>query len=553
MKRNLIYTLFLAFLTSLPLFAIQAKKDVVKEIEQPDGSTILVKQVGDEHFHYYTTVDGIPLLPDSKGILNKVSMSEIQALQDERLDAKFARKSIKNVNYAPAKVSASSWKEVGLYNTHSPHIGDQNALIILVEYADVPFKVENPKDFFNRFLNEEGFSDYGAIGSVRDYFIYSSMNQYRPTFDVYGPVLLGKREEYGANDRYGDDKNAQGMVVEACTLLDDEIDFSKYDSDNDGYVDNVYIIFAGQGENSYGPSTAIWPHQWELKDSNSEITLDGVTINTYGCCNEWQKLTPEGIGTFTHEFCHVLGLPDLYSYSSRSADTRVTPGDWDVMDSGSYNNQGRTPPSFSAFSRNAMGWIDLTELKPSMDVELSDIQESNEACVLPTEQPDEFFLFENRQQNHWDTYLPYHGMLVWHIKFDYQIWMDNSLNYSESRQHVDIEEANGVANSTNPNILKGYSFPGTSHNTEISDITTPNLLSWNKIPRGLAISNIAETDDGIITFSVNSTSSVTDVEIYDAADRGDLFNIQGIKVEGTPAPGLYILRSADSARKVIIR
>lgn len=548
MVKNIFAFILLAVICFQPLFAIKAKRGIYREMEMADGRTVSVELAGDEHIRYYISSEGNVLIPNKLGQLEKISSANFEKLISERLEQRgiMKKKATREVaSYEP-------WRGLGLYDEEFPHWGSPKALIVLVAYADVPFTVKNPKDYFTRFLNEEGFSDDGATGSVRDYFIHSSMGQFNPQFDVYGPVMIDKRATYGANDIYGDDKNAGGMVVDACKALDKEINFAEYDTDGDGFVDNVYIIYAGPGEASGGPSSSIWPHQWTLQSANGEVLeLDGVKIDNYGCCNELESGKPDGIGTFCHEFSHVLGLPDLYTYSRTKADLIATPADWSILDYGPYNNGGHTPPSYSAFERNAMGWIDLKVIDKNEDITLAELQESNDAYILPTEKENEFFLFENRQKTSWDKYLPGHGMLVWHINYNWMIWMYNEVNETADKQYVDIEEANNNPNNYSSSAMAGYPFPGTSKNTEISDITTPNLLSWGKKKSGFTISNITETD-GIIRFSVRGSAGIEDAMVHESFES-EIFTLQGIKVSGDIPPGVYLERKGNKIIKKFIK
>lgn len=527
--------------------AVKARPGVVRTYTQPDGTAIEVMLAGDERFHYFVSPDGTPLLPDSEG--------RLVAVDESRLMAQYqAKAAVPRSRAAATAVAAqgASWEGVGLFGEQFPASGERNALIILVEYSDIKFSVTDPHDYFTRFLNQPGFSDHGGKGSARDFFLESSSGRFSPTFDVYGPVTIGKRADYGANDRYGDDKNAHGMVIEACRALDSEIDFTAYDTDGDGEVDNVYVIYAGQGEASYGPANSVWPHQWSLDAAGASLVLDGVKINNYGCCNEWENGEPDGIGTFCHEFGHVLGLPDLYSYSSSRNNAKATPGIWDIMDEGCYNGNSRSPCSYSAYERNALGWIDLIEIKDGMDVVIPDLRESNTAYIVPVEGvPNEFFLFENRQQAGRDVYLPGHGMLVWHINFNRTVWEENSVNDVASRQYVDIEEANRNADNYSLQTMAGYPFPGTTGANMFSDTTQPNMISWGNKKSGLVIHGITEAD-GNISFKVSSTSGISDAA-EDNILPGELCNLQGVTVRGIPAPGIYLRRTGGKVEKVVVK
>ena len=163
--------------------------------------------------------------------------------------------------------------------------------VVLVEYQDVKFNLSDPKDYFTRLLNEEGFSDYYATGSARDWFINSSNGMFKPEFEIMGPVTLQKNQEYyGGNDAYGQDNAPQRMVIEACRQLNTTVDFSRFDRDGDGYIDNVFVVYAGRGEASGGSSDCVWPHAWTLNaaEPGSIYTFDNVRLNRYACCNEWE-------------------------------------------------------------------------------------------------------------------------------------------------------------------------------------------------------------------------------------------------------------------------
>lgn len=504
------------------IFAVPARPGVVKTVTQPDGSTLEVMVVGDEFRHCYLTADRIPLMRDAEGrycyatvdMTGQAVPSQFQA-RDAAMRTGVEKTFINSLDThligtklfergAMLKRSATNISAgIGLDpdDTCFPHEGDVHALVLLVEYSDVKFKVADPADYYNRFLNEDGFSDHNGTGSCRDYFMSVSTGKFRPTFDAVGPITLSRSMSYyGGNDIWGNDNNPEQMVIDACKIIDDDIDFRDYDLDGDGEVDNIYIIYAGQGEASYGTDSSVWPHRWTLDAAGASLRLDGVKINNYGCCNEWDDIRPSGIGTFCHEFGHVMGLPDLYSTDYGGAE-RSTPDSYDVMDRGSYNNDGRTPPTYSAFERNAMGWIDLQVLDGPDAITLENIHDSNTACIIPTGDKNEFFLLENRQLTGWDAHIPGHGMLIWHIDFDLSVWKSNTVNNDVNHQYVDIVEAGGRANSSNAAVLKSYPFPGTSRNTEFTDDSAPAMRTWDDKALNLPITEIEEVN-GVISFNV---------------------------------------------------
>lgn len=557
--------------TSIGAWAIPAKRTTFVAT-QPDGTQVTLTRAGDEFNKYYLTDDQQVVVGNKAdgyyfatvdAASGRITASTVQAsdaanrteaqkayvaaINIEELDEAMATTSRMSRiapaegsrSLAPRKAKASlpAQSGYGLFpNSTYPTSGSPKALIILVQYTDVKFSTAyDASDYFTNLLSKKGFNDYGGTGSVLDWFTDASMGQFTPDFDVYGPVTLSRNQAYyGGNDIYGDDLHPEQMVVEGCRLLDSQVDFSDYDTDGDGYVDNVYIYYAGLGEADYGDEDTVWPHSWNLSEANTTLTLDGVRIETYACSNESDGVKPDGIGTFVHEFSHVLGLPDLYHTKSNAT---YTPGAWSVMDYGPYNNDGRTPPTYSIFERNAFGWIDPIVLDQSpRSVELNDILTSNEGCLIPTYKTSEFFLLENRQQTSWDKYLPGHGMLIWHIDYNSTYWSSNTVNNTKGHQYVDIEEANNNPNSSSTAAMKNYAFPGTTGAyTSFTDTTTPNMKTWSGTSLNTPITNITESN-GVISFDVCGGGTAIDspVALQPTSDQigNDYFLASWNAVEG---------------------
>lgn len=517
--------------------AVPAKRTTFTAI-QPDGTTLTLTRAGDEFHKYFIADDGQIVVGDdirgyyfaavevssgriiSSGVeaadaasRNARQKAYIEEADHAKIDeamrnapglSRFARAKSVRTLMPKSKSGIQAQSGVGLFpNATYPREGSPKGLIILVQYTDVKFDSSyDAAEYFSRMISERGFSDYNATGSALDWFTDTSMGQFTPDFDVYGPITLPNNQSYyGGNDNYGDDKAPWDMVIDGCKLLDSQVNFKDYDTDGDGYVDNVFVFYAGRGEADGGGANTVWPHQWELSELNKQFTLDGVTIDRYACSNEWDGSKPDGIGTFVHEFSHVMGLPDLYNTNTASA--YYTPCQWSVMDYGSYNNDSRTPSTYSIFERNALGWIDPIVLDNTpCSIELAHIEESNSGCIIPTSKSTEFFLLENRQQNGWDKYLPGHGMLIWHIDYNSSVWNSNVVNNTESHQYVDIEEANNMPLGNNATALRNWAFPGDSGQyTSFTDNTTPSMKTWAGASLGIPVTNITETG-GIISFDV---------------------------------------------------
>ena len=269
-----ILTCLFAIALSLPLWAVTASPYPF-EVTQPDGTTIMVKLVGDEHYAYYTTVDGTPLRRLDTGFF-----VEDQSVADEFPTIAAQRRS----------AAIRPRQEIGGF----PLTGSPKSLVLLVGFEDLPF--EQSRDDFYKLLNESGYSYNGATGSCRDYFIAASDSLFQPQFDVYGPFTVpGKMADYGAEEGSSHDKNPQLMVIQACILAAESgVDFSQYDTDYDGVLDNVFIYYAGHNQAEGADKNTIW----------HERTLYKVPVDGYDCVDlveidkyEYEKLRTLNLST----------------------------------------------------------------------------------------------------------------------------------------------------------------------------------------------------------------------------------------------------------------
>ncbi|MCM1005227.1 MAG: M6 family metalloprotease domain-containing protein [Prevotella sp.] len=561
MTRKLYRTLAaLAFAgVSLPMLAVPARPGAVTHT-QPDGSVVTLSLRGDEHFHYYQDEEGYiveqqqdgwyrildnagkatKLTPGNFNLRSDADKAEIMAIRPQKtFEALKARNSDlmrsciprRSAAYrADARIAGAKWDNADGHDLRAiPTDGERPVLVILVNFSDLKWSfADNPQAEMKAMLNEPGYTGNHCNGSVRDFFLHSSNGIYQPRFDVYGPVELGKPYSYyGRNSNNGQDGRAYEMVSDACALLDGEIDFSIYDTNGDGYVDNVYVYYAGYGENESAGADYVWPHAWNLSYAMPAPEHDGVKIDHYACSNELtlrlinnDPKTHSGIGTFCHEFSHVLGLPDLYATNYSGA---FTPGSFSTMDHGSYNNDSRTPPLYSIYEKYALEWekpIDITEGAEVTMLPTVDGGNAYRITVNPN-RPTEYFLFENRQQHDRDKYIPGHGMLVWHIDFDKSIWERNVVNDNPDHQYVDIVEADGRGDEGSQT---GDPFPGTSSRSEFSAQSQPSFTNWNGSASSLPLTNINEDTNGAISFRVGD-GGTADSPLYISAPTAVLTNV----------------------------
>ena len=509
-------------------------------VTQPDGSTLTVRMIGDEFFHSMMTEDGYLVKRSSDGVYYFVD-NEGKAMDVMACDASKRTDAVKQTLVAlnPEKtfneLKASALATSKMWNSQKmmrapmqrangdefdnsdghdirvfPTEGEQNVLVICVNFSDKKFSFDaDPHTAMVNMMNEIGYSDYGASGSAYDFYYASSAGKFLPKFDIYGPVTLSKPYSYyGAdNAKDGVDYRAAEMIKEVIELLDDQIDYTQYDRNSDGYVDNVYVFYAGYGQADTGIEETIWPHAFQLKYAlGAPLTVDGVKVDKYATSNELNRDESfDGIGTFCHEFAHVLGLPDLYDTEYSGA---FTPGEYSAMDSGPYNGDGYVPPTFSSYERYALEWINPVLVDQPMTVNMAPLTRANIAYKVNASEsnPMEYFLLENRQREVWDTYIPGHGMLVWHIDFDANKWFYNTVNNSATHQCIDIEEADNTATSqTRP----GDTFPGTSSVFEFTSKSRPAFRNWKNEAIDYPITEISESVDGVISFKIKGGGDET--------------------------------------------
>ena len=425
-------------LYSLTTWAAKAESIPV-QVRQADGTVITVILRGDEHINWYTTLDGVLLVQgeDNNYYIGKVEKSgklvatkqlaheavsrsqaerNLIAKQDkEKFFAyvhKIAEESENAYNNAP--LTRGPIIDSGSYGVpYFPHTGSPKALVILAEFQDTTFTIQNTKEVFTNYLMNEGHFEDASYGQkqnykgVRGYFKDCSYGKFTPVFDVVGPIKLPKAHDvYGAgNDRM------DLLLADACSAVDGMVDFSKYDANNDGIVDLVYIIYAGHSANTSGnKDTNIWPKSGTITISNK---FDGKSIRRYGVSNELngsEKTSKNnkkinGIGLFCHEFSHTLGLPDIYAYRT-PAENQDDQGMeyWDLMDGGPSVYNGMIPPSYLAWEREVMGWMKIDELKDSCNIKnLKTIDNGGKAYkIVNPNNSNEYIVLQSMQKGAWN-------------------------------------------------------------------------------------------------------------------------------------------------------
>ena len=520
--------------TATAAYAVKAYPYPIK-VTQPDGSTITIQVHGDEFLNWTTAGNRlVEKGPDGFYYYASFNSDGTKSISRNRVSttlASFAASTSGNTVRPPQAAIAAAQIKRSVARIGNPDLakGKHKFLVMLVEFSDLEFTVDNPKDAFHDLLNKQGYSENGGTGSSYDYYYQNSNGEFDPTFDVVGPFKVN-----GRHSSYGDDYDEYGaakLLAEACRIADADINFADYDQDRNGQVDNIFFYFAGHNAAEGAGGECIWPHKYELYEHLvGTLTMDGVNLNTsYACTSEYSGhmgSNMAGIGTFTHEFGHVIGLPDLYdtNYDKDGMPTAPGPGTLSLMCKGSYNNDGRTPPYLGGLERALLGWMELTEWTESGIKTLQPVHK-NEAYMTPTNNKTseddplngEYYVYEYRDGTGWDAYIGATGVAIYHVdRRDLYLkgWdVSNTVNADPNHECYDLIESSGNPNAAT-NIEKLY--PGSTNNREFSSTSNPASVDWNGDPTGFNITEITDNARNATLMLVNLSGGTIIEEFKDA-------------------------------------
>ena len=574
-------------LISILIYAVPAKSGIFK-VTQPDGTEIELVLNGDEYSNFITSVDGFLLKKNDNRFYHYATMNKdgvisttkfIYHVPEKRTDKekKFINQVLSKNNFREISKNVSEKRYVSLQQQVKQRAGErvvgEKGIVLLVNFSDVKFLSPTANSDFNALMNKQGYSVGNAIGSSRDYFIASSDSIFKPNFDVYGPYdLLHDMEYYGGNNTYGNDQRANLMIQHACDLAyQDGIDFSQYDTDGDGYVDNVFVFYAGYSEAEGASSDAIWPHRSVVY---TKPQYNGVRVYDYACGSELkgkQGGVMAGIGTFCHEFSHVLGLPDLYN----TQDKKSVVYSWDIMDGGCYNLNGDVPCLYSAYETFFCGWLKPTLLEcenktysltpltqcPKQAFLVSNTSQHNLDGNNPD--PAQFFILEHRKKELWDKGLPATGMLIWKINYSKILFNYNNVNTVRPYK-VDIVRAdNNESSYTLARDIFGafgyysHSFvwdDGTAWDKSLENITvntTDNSIKFDYYCKKPSLPN--DDNDKSLTVKFEDGNVIISINKSDIKDsKGNPLDIYIFSLTGQLVGRIPHSSFADNPGQVVI-
>lgn len=481
-----------------------------------DG-VVYIRLFGDEHNKRAETLDGYTIIQksgvwyfaekDAEGLLK--SSGHILSATISDATKQFLKSTTKHLTNTPA-ISREKGNSPVSKTLHSQDgVGMRRVLVILMQYSDLSM-VKNQNDF-NDLFNGKGYSYDGAQGSVCDYYTDVSYGQLQLICDVIGPfVSQHNRKYYGGNDRSGDDSHPKELFEEAIKHAVEHVSLTDYDADNDGFVDNVHIIFAGHGEEAGASDDAIWSHEATFYQP---YEIRGMKIDRYSCAPELRGNRGSGIsriGPHCHEIGHALGAMDYYDTDYENDGEYIGTGDWDVMASGSWNNEGISPADFNPYVKTYdFGWITPKDL-PSGDVTIPPSYiDSGNYYILRSSYSTDYYLIENRSKEKWGYGIPGAGMLVFHIHSELANSGNNINSKAPQKCYVVCASSRMQRPGSSPSSYgdinsAGCPYPGTSNNTNFGQSSLPAAFFWDDEECSIELNYISIDGEGNLHLENNS-------------------------------------------------
>jgi M6 family metalloprotease-like protein len=480
-----------------------------RKVVQPNGDTISISSHGDEYGSWYEDMNGniidlnsdkywtyITIQNNKKVLTNQIVTSTptpININKDSVLNFIMQKRTLLHIERNRTEFNNKNQESRALTGEYAPlpSIGQNKILTILVQFTDIQFQNSNEiNSEITKMMNQTNYIHPGQshiTGSMRDYFLKASYNQLDISTTVLGPYTVSHdRAYYGANTESGDDIRPRELVQEAINLAINDIDVSQFDNNNDGWIECVHILYAGQGENIAGaPSECIWPHKWSLANA---INSNGFSMKRYIVTPELSTINfYRGIGTICHELGHILGAPDFYDTNASVDGKFIGTGKWDLMGGGNWNGDlsAISPAHPNPYIKTELfGWSEVLEITGNNELYTLYPTESynNNIYKLSTSTQGEYYLLENRQ----DLKLPGQGLIIYHINAGINNVANSQINIKHP-QNLYVVDANnhitkptesptsyGNINSENATFRNSF-----SNNIYFTSTSKPSNCAWN--------------------------------------------------------------------------
>lgn len=310
--------------------------------------------------------------------------------------------------YDPAKVDKSTLREQMKRYFEKERIGNPlpirstgayNLLVIPVQFSDRPIS-DTQMDRLGKAFN--GTSEDTGWESVNSYYKKSSYGKLDMTFDVQKPFVTDKNYKY--YEDYSGKITVEGETITktgdilllelALAYYEQSLDLTKYDTDNDGIIDAVYLIYSApvtydseaNADSIYWAYVTTYPTETQKYDG-LEVGyylfagfdfMDEHTGNSNDTYLGQDGYTPyKGLKimaeTYIHETGHLLGLDDYYDYEDAKGSGEGL-GGADMMD---YN-----VGDHNAYSKLILGWVDPTVITTTQTVTINAFESSGQFLMV---------------------------------------------------------------------------------------------------------------------------------------------------------------------------
>ena len=462
-------------------------------VSNKDGSSVSIRHFGDEHYHYTETSDGMLVTgngdgsyvyvgedgtasdviaknvadrtSEEKAFLDGLNQEAVHQKHQELNGGRFPEEEGLNENENFSHTPLMSYNQNGVSammlrrpTSEQWTTGERWFPVLLIGTTD---KAHGDSAEFYSFLNQPGYTKNNNVGSLRDYFLYVSDSLFNPHFDVY-PITLNKAlTDFGTGDNFKEGQFT-AMGIDSLVKRSDFLAKAKKYCMKNSNVDGFIFLFPGMEQDALKQSELFWGHQFWMQSNGSSsgwfpsaYKAGGYTFDKYLFIAQYadgsrnSKINKMGI--FAHEFSHVMGLNDHYGKDSNNRQVDG-PGAYDVMSLGMYNgttfNEGNAPMGYSAYEKEIMGWLKLTELQADKVYSLKKLSKMQAYSVTNPNQNDEYYIVEYRPAESYDSYIKSsinwnqrgNGVYVWYIDYDRTICMtNNNANGDINHQRVAIK------------------------------------------------------------------------------------------------------------------
>ena len=352
----------------------------------------------------------------------------------------------------PSERDFKTYQDIDEYMSTSgltPSKGNVNILVVPVEFSDL-------SEFDNETLNmiDDTFNSTNStyFESVKSYYQTSSYNKLNFNFtlcDPYTSIISSTNFKRLETNGINGTTRILNDMYNKLTINGESVNYSNYDSDLDGYVDGIWLIYNNANANEVFNQSNYWAYTSYL-DVSPDLT--NPVFNTFANCSKFFLYEGNSSGydahTLIHETGHMLGLEDYYSYDNYySASGGLMMMDLNIGD-------------HDSFSKFSLGWIDPIVINKECEVTLKPLTTEGKAIIIPSESYygnafGEYLIIEfysPTKLNELDSSVIYNqarlysdlGIIVYHV--DARLGLVKSpLNYS----YIDNSETYDYSNISN--------------------------------------------------------------------------------------------------------